>query len=244
MYLVSPCAADLVVKKAECTCAAIPTNWRWDFGGGLQDVKPGTLALDTTAISGMYPDPKNQALAEKAMRDYFAQMTSPQGIYSYEGASVILPDNLKAAFRTENAVKICDQRGIIDTTATVATEAGAIVQESFGIIFSKLYGVAPDYRKASNPLTVPEYKVDCLEATMKKNKEYSDTHEYNYCTDSFTVLENARYAFLAVTVVADVVVTGATAGGATPVALFITGVASGAVDLAITKHERWPAGDK
>ncbi len=45
LYLASPCKSDFEIVKKKCTCVSSPDNWSWNFGGGLIDVKKGSIQL-------------------------------------------------------------------------------------------------------------------------------------------------------------------------------------------------------
>lgn len=50
LYLASPCVSDFKVVKKTCTCVSDPVRWRWNFGGGLIDISPGSIEMQPTSI--------------------------------------------------------------------------------------------------------------------------------------------------------------------------------------------------
>ena len=239
-YLASPCKSRLTLTKAMCDCTGNPMNHRYDFGGGLQDIQSGSIALK---------DGLNSAQSEVA-QSFYDWITSPESVmigvefkdewYNLWTAAPERTGTYSATtlfeaydkyFDTSKAIKKCDTRDTI---------GGLMDWVKMDIDAAKnLFQGKREVSTNVNYFLMPSYHVDCFEVTVDTS---AFAYSPNYCFDNFPELETTRSILTLGSIAVDIYLGGltiATAGGATPL-LFASGIAFGVIDQVLEKMEKWP----
>lgn len=248
LYLASPCKADLKVIKTKCTCNANPALHRFNFGGGLQDVK-----VNSVKIKDDITDENKQKAAQELYKYVIAnpysalagsdftywesvlQLTRPERTQDPTSKSFQIMDSY---FDTSEAIRECQPKGIVD---------GVVDWNKQNIqLLTKLIPGNKD-TTVDSFYNYVQYDVDCIKIQVDK-QDYQNNE--NYCYDAFPGTEWARDALTLSQAAVDLWVTGAIAtylpetGGTSAVAgtaaLVTSGMGFATVDAILARSEKWP----
>ncbi len=269
LHSVSPCSATLVLREKHCACKRDPLAWHFNFGGGLSDVKPGTIGISDVLLEQEFNRIFDRKLAEKAWERHpeWAQ-TKAGGMSIAQFKKNRLADYRRAVegYRThiiqgpglqgtdvgyfsstqaqdytrEEHMGVWDFSSAERYCSQASTFLGSETLSNFGsAYYSNIVSFWND-DLGKNTYAQPKYTIDCISVAVER----AETQGPNYCVNKCTGCTAARGVLLAVSLAIDLAVTGLTGGLGAPVALFLTGAGSAWAETIIADYEKWPGDGK